>query len=85
MSTFISIAFVAISTLTSQSLLPNSSSTLSPHYAIAQFFPGERGQTGPAGPQGERGPPGPLGVNGTQGPAGPQGERGPPGPAGSKR
>ena len=88
MSIFIAIAFVALSTLTSQSPLPNSLLTLSSHYAIAQFFPGQRGQTGlagPAGPQGERGPPGPPGVNGTQGPAGPQGERGPPGPAGSKR
>ena len=85
MSIFIAIAFVALSTLTSQSPLPNSLLTLSPHYAIAQFFPGQRGQTGlagPAGPQGERGPPGPPGVNGTQGPAGPQGERGPPGPPG---
>ena len=88
MSIFIAIAFVALGKLTSQSPLPNSLLRLSPHYAIAQFFPGQRGQTGlagPAGPQGERGPPGPPGVNGTRGPAGPQGERGPPGPPGSKR
>ena len=85
MSIFIAIAFVALSMLTSQSPLPNSLLTLSPHYAIAQFFPGQRGQTGPAGPQGERGPPGPPGVNGTQGPTGPKGNigiQGPPGPQG---
>jgi hypothetical protein len=84
MSILIAIAFVALSTLTFQSLA-NNLLTLQPHSAIAQFFPGQRGQTGPAGPQGERGPPGPTGVNGTQGPAGPagpQGERGPPGPPG---
>lgn len=61
MSIFIAIAFVTVSMLTFQSLLPNSLLTLSPHYAIAQFFPGQRGQTGPAGPQGPPGPPGPPG------------------------
>ena len=79
MSIFIAVAFVALSMLTSQSPLPNSLLTLSPHYAIAQFFPGQRGQTGPTGPQGERGPPGPPGE---QGPTGFQGETGPPGPPG---
>jgi hypothetical protein len=67
---FIPITLVVLTVLSSQSLLPNSLPTLLPHYAIAQFFPGERG------------PPGPPGINGTQGPPGPQGERGPPGPPG---
>jgi hypothetical protein len=84
---FIPIALVVLSILSS--LLLNR--LLLPHYAIAQFFPGERGPPGPPGtngtqglpgPQGERGPPGPPGTNGTQGLPGPQGERGPPGPPG---
>jgi hypothetical protein len=85
---FIPIALVVLSILSS--LLLNR--LLLPHYAIAQFFPGERGPPGPPGtngtqglpgPQGERGPPGPPGTNGTQGLPGPQGERGPPGPPGT--
>ena len=82
MSIFIAIGFVALVMLTSQSELTNSVSTLSYHYANAQFFPGQRGQTGPTGPpgpQGERGPPGPPGVNGTQGQTGPPGPQGLPG------
>jgi hypothetical protein len=68
MSFFITITLVVLNVLGSHSLLPNSLAT--PHYALAQFFPGERG------------PPGPPGVKGTQGPPGHQGERGPPGPPG---
>jgi hypothetical protein len=85
MSIFIAIGLVALVMLTSQSVLTNSLSTLSYHYANAQFFPGQRGQTGPTGspgPQGERGPPGPAGLNGTQGPAGQPGPQGPPGKSG---
>jgi hypothetical protein len=79
---FIPITLVVLSVLSSQSLLLNNPPTLLPHYAIAQFFPGERGPPGPPGPQGERGPPGPPGINGTQGPPGFPGQRGPPGPPG---
>jgi Collagen triple helix repeat (20 copies) len=79
MSIFIAIGFVALVMLTSQSELTNSVSTLSYHYANAQFFPGQRGQTGPPGPPGEIGPLGPPGVNGTQGQAGPPGPQGLPG------
>ncbi|HXX99061.1 MAG TPA: hypothetical protein VEL11_18375 [Candidatus Bathyarchaeia archaeon] len=67
---FIPITLAVLSVLSSLSLPLNRPPTLLPHYAIAQFFPGERG------------PPGPPGINGTQGPPGPQGERGPPGPPG---
>jgi hypothetical protein len=85
MSIFIAIGLVALVMLTSQSVLTNSLSTLSYHYANAQFFPGQRGQTGPTGspgPQGERGPPGPAGQPGPQGPPGKSGIQGPPGPQG---
>jgi Collagen triple helix repeat (20 copies) len=68
---FIPITLVVLSVLSSQSLLPNSVPTSLPHYAIAQFFPGEKGPPGPPGPQGEKGPPG---INGTQGPPGPPGK-----------
>jgi hypothetical protein len=81
MGIFLAIGAVALM-LTSQSVLTNSLSIFSYHYANAQFFPGQRGQAGqagPPGPQGERGPPGPPGVNGTQGQAGPPGQQGLPG------
>jgi collagen triple helix repeat protein len=75
---FIPITLVVLSVLSSQSLLPNSLPTSLPqYYAIAQFFPGEKGPPGPPGPQGEKGPPGPPGINGingTQGPPGPPGK-----------
>ena len=57
----IPITLVVLSVLSSQTLLLNNPPTFLPHYAIAQFFPGERGPPGPSGPQGERGPPGPPG------------------------
>ena len=46
---FIPITLAVLSVLSSLSLPLNRPPTLLPHYAIAQFFPGERGPPGPPG------------------------------------